>query len=978
MNIKNVIYAFIFICTIFCAKSQIIKDNQGKDFWLTFPPNFHNEQLNFSDVYLDSLYVFIASQKTAEVTIVATNTEGIPNTKKIVINDVNKVYTVGYSWKEYEVNGINYSGDYPYVKREDQLKSKKGFHITSTEDITVYAASHAQNTTDATLVLPTDALGSHYIVAAYNMDMPGNLVSITPSQFIIIATQNNTKINISPSCATARGDNDEFEIELQSGESYLVQADTELSESESDLSGTIITSEKPISVFGGHQRALIPYNLSINGSRDMLFEQMPSTETWGKDAFVIPAQSVPNEINQGSDLYRVYAGFDSTIISINGIAVQQINSGSFSEFPVNGVSYVSSKKPIMVVYYRKTSGANIPPLPIGDPYMMVLPPIEQYIQSCKFICPDIYRVSNKEYQKHFVTLITPTRAIDSVSLDNSKIPSSQFSPITGTKYSHTTIEIEATTHDVSCSSPIGVYVYGYGEAVSYGYVGGMRFEKINVVTPETCDRKNQPAGLPNTYYKVLEVNSSESSVSIENSIGLCEGDKVLIIQMQGADINQQNSSEYGTILSLNNCGNYEFARIAAITDSKVIFTKPLQKQYTPSQRVQLIRVPEFDNYTVSSPLSCKEWDGELGGVLTFSVNGTLILNSFIDVSGKGFRGGTKTNSLVNAPQHIGDFVAMVDSTRYSRKGEGIFGWNNPANRAGRGAAASGGGGGNNHNGGGGGGSNIGCGGMGGYGWLNYTGQREQAQGIGGYAITTSENKVFLGGGGGAGHSNELSGTDGGNGGGIIIIQAKEIVTNNNQIIASRGLASANSAYDGVGGGGAGGSIIIDCRKFTNALNLDVKGGAGGSLTDHKDGPGGGGGGGLIAFTAPQIPPTLQLNIVGGGRGTNKEFLPDGAVNGCSGAVLTNLTLPGDNTVVSSIGDEYNSIEHNDIYPNPSSDYIYVDKEFENFVITNSLGYSFNVKSVIYTNSIEIDVAGLPAGVYMISSLNVSRKFIVIK
>lgn len=953
------------------------KDSKGKEFWISFPPNYHNEVFGTPGIYRDSLYIFIAAQKPTVVQITANDKTGQKLQKNLQITDASKVYSIGFPWAQYEINGINYSGDLPSQLREDQQVIQKSFYVTSNEEITVYATSHAQTTTDATLILPTDALGKFYVIASYNSDVPSNVNGATPSQFVITATENGTNVTITPSCLTTKNSDSEIEVTLNKGDAYLVQASIELQESQSDLSGSIVKSDKPIAVFSGHQRALIPHNLSSSGSRDMLFEQLPSVETWGKNAIVIPAVRVPFEISEGNDLIRVYAAYDTTMVNVNGLSTMNLEKGKFLEFHGSEIARITSNKPIQTVYYRKTSGNNVPPLPISDPFMMVIPPVEQFIDSCTFLCPDIQRESTPQYVKHYVALVVESQATESVFLDGKQIDKQLFLPVPNSAFSYSTVEVSAGSHEVKCQKAMGVYVYGYGEAVSYGYVGGMKFEKINEVVKDTCDRKNVPIGLPNTYYVVSDVNRQTVSVTVENSQGLCGGDKVLLIQMQGADINTSNDASYGQIKDLRSSGNYEFNRIKKIEGNKVYLVNTLLREYDPTYKVQLIRVPEFENFSVNSPLTCKAWDGTTGGVLAFSVQNTLTLYSFIDATGKGFRGGRSTNAVKTFQNHVADYFALMDSTKYSRKGEGIYMQTSPSHLAGRGAAATGGGGGNNHNAGGGGGSNIGCGGKGGFGWVEYAGNRNDAQGIGGYPITTSEKKIFMGGGGGAGHSNELSGTNGGNGGGIIIIQAGEIRSSNNQIISSRGEDSKSSPFDGVGGAGAGGTIIIDCKNFSTPLLIDVRGGGGGSLTNHKDGPGGGGGGGLIAFTGSSIPNILQPNISAGGRGTNTEFQGDGAQNGCIGMIVTNYKISGDSTIViSSVEDE---IEKRDVlYPNPSFNYVIVSTSLSNFVVVNSLGESITIPFTKNSESIVLDTSELPNGVYTITTPHKKYSFIVLR
>ncbi|HRE58105.1 MAG TPA: hypothetical protein PLW09_09815, partial [Candidatus Kapabacteria bacterium] len=107
---------------------------------------------------------------------------------------------------------------------------------------------------------------------------------------------------------------------------------------------------------------------------------------------------------------------------------------------------------------------------------------------------------------HYITLIVHDNALDSVTIDQSQVARSQFADIPNSPYSYVHLFVTPTSHTVRCSRPMGVFVYGFGPAVSYGYVGGMRFESITIPDPpdttEPCDRRTLSKGLPNLYYKV--------------------------------------------------------------------------------------------------------------------------------------------------------------------------------------------------------------------------------------------------------------------------------------------------------------------------------------------------------------------------------------------------------------------------------------------------------------------------------------------
>ncbi len=461
-------------------------DNLGKDFWLVFPPNYHNEVRFAEEFFKDSLFIYIAATKPTSVSIVATDKTGNVKTSIINIIDTKRVYEFSYLWKNYEILGFNYSGQTTNPGRQDEIISDQAFHITSDEEITVYALSHAQTSTDAALILPTDVLSKSYCVASYNSDGIGN--NSTPSQFVVLATEDNTQVRIEPKVLTSRRNSAPFSITLDKGQSFLVQANTEVTEggdTEADLTGSFISSSKPIAVFSGHQRSKLPITLA-SGSRDMLFEQLPGIEAWGKSTVVVPF-AVPDQVNKdGEDLYRMLAAYDSTKIFLNGVETAIISRGGFYESALTKAARITSSKPILVTSYKKTSGdgtgsGNFKP---GDPFMTVTPPTDQFLNSYLFINPQVVRDFRKEYTSQFVTIVVPDIALDSVTLDEKILNKNVFTQIPQSGFSFSTQTVGDGTHTISCTRPIGIYVYGYGNAVSYGYVGGMRFRPLDNNPPQ--------------------------------------------------------------------------------------------------------------------------------------------------------------------------------------------------------------------------------------------------------------------------------------------------------------------------------------------------------------------------------------------------------------------------------------------------------------------------------------------------------------
>jgi gliding motility-associated-like protein len=405
------------------------------------------------------------------------------------------------------------------------------------------------------------------------------------------------------------------------------------------------------------------------------------------------------------------------------------------------------------------------------------------------------------------------------------------------------------------------------------------------------DGSPQISGIVNLYTPVLnDLERCDKKISVKNSIGFSPGDLVLVIQMQGAVIDNSNTPGYGTITDYAGAGNFEYALVDSIENGNIIILKfPLLGNFSASGKTQLLRIPQYADPVISSTLTCKSWDGETGGILAIDATGSITLNATINVSGKGFRGGRKMKGghfFAFSHDYVGE---SYNPDWFSLKGEGIAFDGIFPFTSGRGAPANGGGGGNIHTAGGGGGGNSGCGGKGGWGYpVDTLGNQYNTRGLGGYALYYG-NKIFMGGGGGAGHEHFGNGTDGANGGGMVIITAAQIKGNSKLIMANGNSSAGSGAYgDGAGGAGAGGTIFLSANNINDTLYLSAKGGDGGSSILKGFGPGGGGGGGTILFSSPGLATNIAVLSLSGGTGGLAGGNFYGAEAGCAGEIINNF------------------------------------------------------------------------------------------
>lgn len=431
-----------------------------------------------------------------------------------------------------------------------------------------------------------------------------------------------------------------------------------------------------------------------------------------------------------------------------------------------------------------------------------------------------------------------------------------------------------------------------------------------------------------------------------------EGDLLLVIQMQGSEMNSSNTNNYGA----NNgtyrgytstvAGTYEYVYAASpVVGGKVYLATPLKKSYTNANatatagqyRFQVVRVPEYTSMNIASGASITnaEWDGASGGIIAANVSGTMTLNSGVAISASalGFRGGGG-RQLTGGSGANTDVRTLSSNDANGSKGEGIAGTPKytrsisevlvdngaegyPNGSYAQGAPGNAGGGAtdanptnNDQNTGGGGGGNGGVGGRGGRAWATPA----QYGGYGGGTFNeASSSRLVLGGGGGAGTTNNGTAegmgysvnyqdgfySSGGTGGGMVFLRVGAV--SGTGTINADGADGLSVENDGGGGGGAGGSVYLYAVNTAGLSNVTInaRGGAGGNawISESDNGTAndgdpehgpGGGGGGGVIYTNGTI--NALSSVAGGAPGvTTDQLYPYGATSGNTGIKLTSAT-----------------------------------------------------------------------------------------
>lgn len=435
-------------------------------------------------------------------------------------------------------------------------------------------------------------------------------------------------------------------------------------------------------------------------------------------------------------------------------------------------------------------------------------------------------------------------------------------------------------------------------------------------------------------YGPLAANASRGATSIQvaamNNLGILQsGDMLMLMQMQGANIDTVDGDTYGSILDLNGAGQYELIGITAVDTAANTISLDgscggLRNSYLAAGRTQVIRVPQYTTLSVpnGTSISAPSWDGSTGGVVVIYARDSVTFagSGRIDVSGRGFRGGgiDGTSGSGLGPTSF----RSTNSADGGEKGESVAGFLTSLVNGGfgRGAAANGGGGGNYARAGGGGGANADSGqawnghgvmdgnvtggaafaldpgyalngnqntnssggGRGGYsnaaldqnalaaapgnaGWGGDT--RRELGGRGGRPLISAPHRLlYLGGGGGAGEGVSGGSSRGGNGGGITLVFTRDI--SGPGTILADGAGGGNSATnEGAGGGGGGGAVVIAASRSFSGVSIQANGGNGGSNIANGSNSQGPGGGGGGGFIA-SVAGATSRSANGGSGGTS--------------------------------------------------------------------------------------------------------------
>ena len=425
---------------------------QGKEFWLSFMHNGYKDHTLGGWVINQ---VLISAKRDCSGTV----TNPLTGWEETFSVRANNITTIEIPQQQGYHDGNTY-----------ETIAQKGIKVAATDTISVFCTNIAYVSFDASFVLPTESLGDEYVIQSYDQSRSGSNTYVSnneTSAFLIVATEDNTEIEITPTAPTLGGhqSGQTFTVTMNAGETYQVRSAR--TGTDRDLSGThVLASDcKRIAVFNGNTLTCIP--TTMDNGYDQVFEQAMPLRSWGKN-FVVTSSR-----NRNRDFIKITSSANGNDITKNGEPLVSLRAGQSYTFDMNeseGSCFIQATQPSAVYLFNNSSYDQSWLGGLGDPSMVWIAPVEQRIDEVTFTTFDHVNIN---IEVHCVNIIVNTEDVSHVYFDDQQISPLSFNRVNGNNnYSYTRMDISHGVHHIACENGFNAHVYGFGDAKGYAYLVG--------------------------------------------------------------------------------------------------------------------------------------------------------------------------------------------------------------------------------------------------------------------------------------------------------------------------------------------------------------------------------------------------------------------------------------------------------------------------------------------------------------------------
>lgn len=336
---------------------------------------------------------------------------------------------------------------------------KKGLLISSTARISCYYDIDNSVNGDLFALKGKNALGTSFTVPFQMTMLNRTPNSSYTTDFIIVATENNTIVQINSTANLTGQASRNFSVTLQKGETFVCSMFSAIPTDKPG--GTIVTSNKPIAITTKDDSITYPTGGCYDTAGDQLIpDRLAGTE------FILTKGYFMNNL---PDYYYIYATQANTTIKINGITAANLsNQGNYYAGKlINTNDYIESDKPVQIFQISgfgcEVGGAVIPS-----------------IKCTGSTSVNVTRASGS--LSFFVNVLAPANIINDFTLNGSKtlINASAFQvvPNTSNKWYVARIDVPVsvagTNQPVLIENPNGKFhvsvIHGSGSSTTrFGY-----------------------------------------------------------------------------------------------------------------------------------------------------------------------------------------------------------------------------------------------------------------------------------------------------------------------------------------------------------------------------------------------------------------------------------------------------------------------------------------------------------------------------
>ena len=392
----------------------------------------------------------------------------------------------------------------------------KAFHLMTDAPVAAYSMypyGGAQSyIPSATLLLPQTSWSGDYVAVSSGLLGPSPADTNTTSQ--IIASEDDTTVSMRATADIAAGAGVEPSLKGAVGTWTLAKGEVLQITQNAALSGSAISADKPIGVFGGspctvlpQYGALGPNTNQMNCCCDTTQQQIAPFSQWGNRYSLVP---YPSRISSATQSIRekvlwsfVGAASGTTLTydpSAPPGAPSALGAGEVVTFLTDGITSVrsqDSQHPFHVAVYMTSAlyDGGIPPIDsglpesgkvTGDPDFVTVVPIDQYLDHYVFFVDFTFPESS-------LTVVRKKTdgAFQPVALDcGGEI--SGFMPL-GDELEYAWVTLTSGSvaqgacgygrHEAKSKGVFSITVWGTGEYASYGYAAGRGTRVVNDAPP---------------------------------------------------------------------------------------------------------------------------------------------------------------------------------------------------------------------------------------------------------------------------------------------------------------------------------------------------------------------------------------------------------------------------------------------------------------------------------------------------------------